>query len=316
MSFSSSVSAATRAVLIAAATGAAAFGLLVVLHPFVGPTLAPPAIGTPASDAIEQQIETTRDALRRTEAAVAALSTSQSSTLPNPSAQLDAQIAATTERRNLAQRHAEAIRVALKAHTDLNTLAEIRDSTVIGQFLARLSTLEATIAEQRTHFKPNHPIMRALTAQRAALLVQINNEAANIATSLETEAKLDDAQVKQLQTQRSAIPVTTDTGLADLTSLQAQAAAQRAALDALMDSYFGLPHTTPAPRIDPILSALSPLNLFVAAIAALAALAAQIGFALRRRRLRLENDLTRWRHDRDLENAPEPVVATVLRHAS
>ena len=319
MSLGGAIAGTMRALVIAAATGATAFGLLVVLHPFAGPPAAAPVVGAPPSDALRQQIADARDTLRQTEMAIAALG-APSSAAPDAAAQLDVQIAATTERRDLAQRHAKAIRDALKTHADLGALAEIRDSTVIGQFFTQLSALDTTIAEQGGRLKPNHPTMRGLAAQRSALLVQIEAEAGSIATSLEAEAKLDDAQVKQLQAQREEIPVTGNTGAADLAALQTQAASQRATLDALMDSYFGLPRSAPAPRADPVLSALSPFNLFVVAVAAIAALATQIGFAIRRRRLHRQADLAQWRHDHDPEIVPEPVASepapAVLRRAS
>lgn len=321
MSLGGAIAGGMRALIIAAATGVAALGLLAVLHPFAGAPIAPPIVGTPASDALHQQIADARDALRQTETAIAALAT-PSAAAPDAATGLDAQIAAATERRDLTQRHAKAIRDALKTGADLSGLAEIRGSAVIGQFFTQLSTLDATIAEQGARFKPNHPTMRGLAAQRTALLAQIDTEAGSIATSLEAEAKLDDAQARQLQAQRAQIPVAVDAGTADLAALQTRAAAQRATLDALMDSYFGLPRSTPAPKADPLLSALSPLNLSVVAIAALAALATQIGFALRRRRQRHQTDLARWRldHDPELVPEPQPVVAEptppALRRAS
>lgn len=314
MSLGAAIAGMMRALVIATATGVAAFGLLVVLHPFTATPASPPTVGTPASDALHQQIAATRDALRRTEASIAAFG-APSTAAPDTATQIDAQIAATTERRDLAQRRARAIRDALKAHADLSALAEIRDSAVIGQVFTQLSTLDTTIAEQSARFKPNHPIMRGLAAQRTALLAQIGTEAANIATSLEAEAKLDDAQVKSLQSQRTDVPVPADIGSVDLAALQAQATAQRATLDALMDSYFGLPRGEPAPRADPVLSALSPLNLLVATVAVLAAFAAQIGLALRRRRLRSEADLLRWQRDHDPETATGPMMTQPLTPA-
>ena len=72
MSFGSAVSAATRAVLIAAATGAAVFGLLVIVHPF-GRDPGSPALvftDTAGADALHRKIDAARQALRATEAAL------------------------------------------------------------------------------------------------------------------------------------------------------------------------------------------------------------------------------------------------------
>jgi uncharacterized protein involved in exopolysaccharide biosynthesis len=319
MSLGGTIAGTMRALLLAAATGGAAFGLLVVFHPFAT-NPASVVVGTPAADALHQRIDTARDALRQTETRIAALSGQPSAAPSSDAGQLEAQIAATTDRRDLAQRHAKAIRDALKANGDVSALAEIRDSVVVGQFLSQLSALDAAIAEQGARLKPNHPTMRGLAAQRTALLAQIKAEAANIAAALDSEARLDDAQLKQLQSQRTETPAPVGDGNS-LAILEAQATAQRAELDALMDSYFGLPPSV-APRGDPILGALSPLNLLVAAIAAVAALAASIGLAVRRRRLRREAELAKWDRDHDPEIAAAvaaaitPLTAPALRRAS
>ena len=322
MSLGGTIAGTVRALLLAAATGGAAFGLLAVLHPFAGAPL-PIVAGTPEADALHARIDATRQALRQTETAIAALAGQPPAMVPSDAAtQLEAQIAAATERRDLAQRHARAIRDALKANADLGALAEIRDSVVVGQFLTQLATLDKTIAEQGARFRPNHPTMRGLAAQRTALLAQISTEAGNIASALESEAKLDAAQLDQLLSQRTEPSSAPVAGNSDLATLEAQAATQRATLDTLMDSYFGLPPNTAAPRSDPILGALSPLNLLVAAVAAAAALTAQLGFALRRRRLGRQANLARWQRDHDLETAvaaavaAEPTPAPALRRAS
>ena len=72
MSFGSAVSAATRAVLIAAATGAAVFGLLVIVHPFVRNPGSPELVftDTAGADALHRKIDAARQALRATEAAL------------------------------------------------------------------------------------------------------------------------------------------------------------------------------------------------------------------------------------------------------
>lgn len=323
MSVRGAIAGTMRALLLAAATGGAAFGLLVVFHPFAAATPGAVIAGTPEADDLHRRIEAARDALRQTDTAIAALQTEPAIAAPPDATGLDAQIAAVTERRDLAQRHAAAIRDALKAHADLGALAEIRDSVVIGQLLAQRSALDATIAEQGARFRPNHPTMRGLAAQRSALTAQIEAEATSIAAALDAEARLDATQLAQLQARRLATPsAPADAGTPPLAALQAQEAAQRASLDTLMDSYFGLPSTTTAaPRSDPILGALSPLNLLVVAIAAAAALAAQLGFALRRRRLRHNADIAGWQHDRDpdlpLADRPSPPASPpVLRRAS
>ncbi|HZY69072.1 MAG TPA: hypothetical protein VFE52_10810, partial [Devosia sp.] len=199
-----------RALLIAAATAAAAFGLLVVFQPFDSPapgtTDTVSATGSPAAVVLASRIETVRIALRDSEAQ---LETAQATDAAPPTASSDstltaqyqAQIAAATERRDLARRHAEAIRTSLDAGVTPSSQAAIRDSVVVGQLLSQQATLDAEIAEQRARLQTNHPTMRALTAQRSALTTQIRQEAANIAAALEAEARIDDAQIELLESQ-------------------------------------------------------------------------------------------------------------------
>ena len=116
-----------------------------------------------------------RGALRETEASLDAAKASGSTLSPDAAsrAQHEAQLAAATERRDLALRHAEAIRTSLDAGVTPSSLAEIRDSVVIGQLLTQQVALDATIATEGARLRGNHPTMRALTAQRTALVTQI-----------------------------------------------------------------------------------------------------------------------------------------------
>lgn len=324
MSAGSVIGGTLRALVIAAATGAAAFGLLVVFQPFgkaPPPAAAVTVSGTPAATALQGRIEALRIALRDTEAAldtVKAGATAQPSPDASLRAQYEAQIAAAIERRDLALRHAEAIRASLEAGVTPSSLAEIRDSVVIGQLLTQQVSLDTQIALEGARLRANHPTMRALNAQRTALVGQIRQEAASIAAALEAEAKIDDAQIKLLDAELpglpEAAPIVADTG-----PLETKAAAQRAELDGLVDAYFNIPATT-VTTTTPVAAPASPLsiaNLAVVAVAALAAIMFQILLASRRRRRPASptDDIAAWEQDRDPEIivVDEPVP---LRKAS
>ncbi len=322
MSPGSFIGGALRALLIAGATGAAVFGLLVVFQPFGKAPATSAAVtvsGTPTAAALQQRIEAARIALRDTEAALDAAQAVPAAISPDATsrAQYEAQIAAAAERRDLALRHAQAIRKSLDAGQTPSSLAEIRDSVVIGQLLAQQVALDTRIATEGARLKPNHPTMRALAAQRTGLATQIRQEATNIAAALEAEAKIDDAQVKLLEEQLpapSAAPATTNT-----TALATMAAAQRAELDSLVDAYFNIPPatvTTTTQTAGPA-NPLSALNLAVMAIAAIAAILFQVLLAARRRRAAepTRADEAAWEADHD----PEIIVvdeAEPLRKAS
>lgn len=326
MSAGSIIGGTLRAVVIAAATAAAAFGLLVVLQPFGRSEPAPATVtvsGTPAASALQKQIETVRVSLRDAETALdAAAGVAQSANVSPDAAtrlQYEAQIAAATERRDLALRHAEAIRASLAAGVTPSSLAEIRDSVVIGQLLVQQVALDGKIAIEGARLRANHPSMRALNAQRTALASQIREEAASIAAALESEAKIDAAQIELLQSQLPALSDAPRPAAIDTAALEAKAAALRVELDGLVDAYFNIPPATvttssrSAAPADP----LSVMNLAVVGIAALAALVFQVLLAVRRRRLVKVDpaDMAAWQRDRD----PEAVVVAEpepLRKAS
>lgn len=321
MSIGGVISGSIRGLLIAAAAGAVVFGLLVVFHPFSPAQSSTVIVGDPGADALRAKIASARDALAQTDAALGNVNAKSLSVVSSPAggaAQIEAQIAAATERRDLAMRHAQAIRDALKSGADLSALAEIRDSVVVGQLLTQQAALDAQIAEQGARLKPNHPTMRALSGQKAALVTQIKAEAAGLAAALESEAKLDAAQFKLLQSQLDAAPAASTATPAAGGTLQAQASAQRSELDTLVDAYFNLTPRTAAGSVSATApNILSPLNLFVVGVAVIAAAMFQIGLAFRRRRLRLEAaaDLARWQRDRDPEQKSEPPMSE-LRRAS
>jgi hypothetical protein len=296
-----------RALLIAAATGAAAFGALVIFEPFGKAQTAPAAVtvsGTPEANALQGRIEALRVSLRDTEAALDNVKTEALTAGLSPAAdiraQYEAQIAAATERRDLALRHAAAIRESLDAGVTPSSLAEIRDSVVIGQLLSQQAALDAQIAVEGTRFKSNHPTMLALTAQRNALVTQIRREAAAIATALESEARIDDAQIKLLDEQ---MPVeVAPPAAADPSVLEAKAAAQRAELDSLVDAYFNIPPAaTTSQSATQAADLLSPLNLLVVGVAAAATILFQILLALRRRPEPSPEDIAAWEEDNDPE---------------
>jgi uncharacterized protein involved in exopolysaccharide biosynthesis len=300
--------------------------LLAVFQPFDRSASAVVTADTDA-DALRARIDGARAALAETDAALDAAGTSlPAATSPGPdttvSGQYEMQIAAATERRDLARRHAAAIRDGLKSGLPVASLAEIRDSVVIGQLLSQEAALESQIAEQGARFKSSHPVMRALLAQRDALAAQIRTQAASVAAALEAEADLDDKQIALLRGQLGSTPLAVAPAPAAAmapTELRATAAAQRAELDALMDAYLKLPPAAAATTSRPDL--LSPPNVAVAAFAGIVALLSQVAiFAGRRRRNTEGADLAAWQADDDEPELPLAADgeddAPLLRRAS
>jgi hypothetical protein len=320
MSVISAVASGLRALVIAAATAGAAFGLLAVFHPFAPPTTAIIAVPSGDADALHKRIDKARNALAKTQAALdnvnatAVVVVGPDETLR---AQYKAQIADAIDRRDLARRQAAAIRDALKANRPVASLAGIRDSVVIGQLLAQQAALDAQIAEQGARDKRSHPVMRALLAQRDALAIQIAAQAASIAAALESEADLDDKQIALLQDKLGTGAKSSSAARPDTAELATKLIAQRTELDALMDAYFKAAPTATT-TATPNSYVLTIPNLVDAAIAGLAALASQIGFARRRRARQQAEDLAQWQDDVEPElPLDEPAAAErELRRAS
>jgi len=318
MSVRSFIGGTIRGLVIATVAAGAAFGALVVFEPFKPASPAPAATSAPpASIALQQRIEALRVSLRDAEQALDAAQIAPSPALgPDAAsrAQYEAQIAAAIERRDLARRHADAIRKSLEAGVTPSSLAAIRDSVVIGQLLGQQAALDTQIAIEGARLRPNHPTMRGLTAQRTALATQIRAEAASIAAALESEARIDEAQIELLEAQLSALAVTAPEASPDRASLAAQAAAQRAELDSLVDAYFNIPPAT-AVAPNPARNLLSLPNILVVAVAALAALLFQLLLAVRRGRAARAADVAAWRADYDPETGPA-VATEVERKAA
>lgn len=319
MSASAIVTSVFRSLAISAATGALVLGVLVALHPF--DTTVAAVTASPALSALETQIAQARDALRQTETALASVNGASQLAGPSGTGALDAQLAAAIDRADLARRHAQAIRDALASGREVASLAEIRDSVVVGQLLAQRSALEAEIAEQGARLGPSHPTMRALEAQRRALLAQISAQAAAIATALEAEATIEDSEISRLRSALGTPDAPTNTG-DPIVDLRRKADLQQAELDRLMDAYFQEKSAPGTVLRDPLAGITNPINLLCAGLAALAALVIQLAIGLERRqaRRRANADLDAWVADQDtiaaLTTPVAPLPKTELRRAS
>lgn len=311
---------AIRGLVIAAVTAGAALGALVVFDPFGQPPVPAANVTATASVALQRRIETLRLDLRETERMLDDARTVSAPDSASPQAglrsQYEGQIAAATERRDLALRHADAIRQSLEAGVTPSSQAAIRDSVVIGQLLGQQAALDAQIAVESARLRPTHPTMRALNAQRSSLLVQIRQEAANIASALEAEAGIDAAQIELLNAQLPTLPADAPAP-ADVAALELRALSQRAELDGLVDAYFNIPPAVASPVAAPSRDLLSLPNLIVMGVAALAAIFFQLFLAARRRRAAIAAaDLAAWQEDDDVETVPEMPAATQRKAAA
>ena len=153
---------------------------------------------------------------------------------------LAGQINAAQERRTTALSRATLIRGLLQQGESVEGIPGIRDSVSIQQLSQQKAQLQAEMAQRSATLLPNHPVMRALSAQIGELTSQINAEARRIADAIEAEAAVEADTEASLREQlvglkASASTATTDTVTLD--SLQREAKAQRDLLESYLMRY-------------------------------------------------------------------------------
>jgi uncharacterized protein involved in exopolysaccharide biosynthesis len=101
------------------------------------------------------------------------------------------QITAAQERRSRSQSRVTLIRKLLDAGRSVDGVPDVRNSLVVQRLVQDKATLQGNRAQLLATFLPNHPDIKALSAQIAEIDKQIRNEGRQIANSLEAEAKIE-----------------------------------------------------------------------------------------------------------------------------
>ncbi len=153
---------------------------------------------------------------------------------------LASQINAAQERRTTALSRANLIRGLLQQGESVEGIPGIRDSVSIQQLSQQKAQLQAEMAQRSATLLPNHPAMRALTAQISELTTQINAEARRVADAIEAEAEVEAGTEASLREQLNGLKATASTATTDnvtLDSLQREAKAQRDLLESYLMRY-------------------------------------------------------------------------------
>jgi succinoglycan biosynthesis transport protein ExoP len=134
---------------------------------------------------------------------------------------------------------AKFIRDLLKRGGPLES-AVVNDSELIRRLNEQRVTFSAQLAEQQSTLLDNHPRIKELKAQIAALDRQIRDEAQRLARSLETDARIAGARVEQLQSgldQLKQQAASTSGEDVQLRALEREAKAQRDLLESYLARY-------------------------------------------------------------------------------
>lgn len=201
-----------------------------------------------ASDWLNTEIERLRVSVRDAESAVAQyrvdndlfVGSNNTSLLDQQLSTITTQITSAQERKNTAQSRAAVIRGLLERGQPIESVADVRNSTVIQQLSQEKARLQGQLAQLSATLLSNHPSVRALNAQISELETRINQEGYRVAGALEAEAQVEADLEASLQADLSRFKATASTATQDtvaLDSLQREAKAQRDLLESYLLRY-------------------------------------------------------------------------------
>lgn len=147
------------------------------------------------------------------------------------------QITAAAERRNAAQSRAQLIRSLLESGQSVIGVSDVQTSLVAQQLSQNLATLQGERAQQAATLLPNHPTIRAIDAQIAAIHQQIANEGERVAEALEAQAQIEADLERSLKAELDRLKVTAGANTVEgvaLAELEREAAAERELLNAYL----------------------------------------------------------------------------------
>jgi len=150
------------------------------------------------------------------------------------------QISAAQERKNSAQSKATLIRGLLKAGQPIDSVPDVRQSVVVQQLSEEKARLQGERAQQLSTLLPNHPTIKALSAQIDEIDKQIKVEGRQVASTLEAEAEIEAGVENSLREELARLKVGASTATRDtvsLNELEREAKAQRDLLETYLLRY-------------------------------------------------------------------------------
>src|SRR5690606_36336191 len=110
---------------------------------------------------------------------------SQTSLLDQQLSTIATQITSAQERKNSAQSRASLIRGLLQSGQPIDGVADVRNSLFIQNLVQSKAALQSELAQRSSTLLGNHPTIKALRAQIAAIDTQIAAEGRKVADALE-----------------------------------------------------------------------------------------------------------------------------------
>lgn len=153
---------------------------------------------------------------------------------------ISTQITAAMERKNAAQSRSNLIRELIAAGQPIENVQDVRDSVVIQQLSQTKANLQGELAQRSSTLLGNHPTIRALRAQIAAIEDQLTDEARRVANALDAQARIEGDLEQQLRDDLTRAKLSVSTATRDnvtLESLQRDAKAQRDLLESYLLRY-------------------------------------------------------------------------------
>lgn len=166
--------------------------------------------------------------------------TGQTSILDQQLSNIATQITSAQERKNSAQSRANLIRGLLESGQPIDGVADVRNSLVIQNLMQSKATLQGELAQRSSTLLANHPTIKALRAQIAAIDAQIATEGRKVADALEAEARVEADLEQSLNDDLARLKLSISTATRDtvtLDSLQREAKAQRDLLESYLARY-------------------------------------------------------------------------------
>jgi uncharacterized protein involved in exopolysaccharide biosynthesis len=203
------------------------------------------------------------------------------------------QITSAQERKNTAMSRSALIRGLLAKGQALDGVPDVRDSATIQQLSQTKATLQGERAQKSATLLPNHPTIRALTAQIAEIDKQITVEGRRVADALDAAAEIEEGLEVSLQadlTQLKSGAGTATRETVNLNELEREAKAERDLLESYLlryrdavsrtDASSALPDVRVVTMAAPAVSPASPKTTLILIAVTIVSLALQIGSIL------------------------------------
>jgi len=200
------------------------------------------------------------------------------------------QITTAQERRDTARSRVTLIRAMINSGQPIDGVADVRDSTVIQRLSEEKGRLQGERAQLLATLLPNHPQVKALSAQISEIDKQIVIEGRRVADALEAEAQIEQTLIASLQDEltrfKSQASLAANSSVS-LRALEREAQAQSDLLQTYLlryrdasartDAGAALPDVRVITIAMPGLKAVSPKTKLVLIALSIVALAVQVG---------------------------------------